>query len=156
MLVARQAFGSGAAMGHNYEAQRRETFATFKGAKGLPEMSAVDFLFFVEELDADWAAFEKALRARGFATRRLGDRETVVATSAPIPVTPEAVWERERVATEIALAHDFYPDGWELADPAPPKRPVRGPKPAGAAPRPAPKPGPKPAPGPKRGAKPSP
>ena len=76
MLVAREAFGSGAAMGHNYEAQRRETFATFKGAKGLPEMSAVDFLFFVEELDADWAAFEKALRARGFATRRLGDRET--------------------------------------------------------------------------------
>lgn len=143
-------------MGHNYEAQRRETFATFKGAKGLPEMSAVDFLFFVEELDADWAAFEKALRARGFATRRKGDRETVVATSAPIPVTPEAVWERERVATEIALAHDFYPDGWELADPAPPKRPVRGPKLAGAAPRPTPKPGPKPAPGPKRGAKPSP
>lgn len=153
-------------MGHNYEAQRRETFATFKGAKGLPEISAVDFLFFVEELDADWAAFEKALRARGFATRRKGDRETVVATSAPIPVTPEAVWERERVATEIALAHDFYPDGWELADPAPPKRPVRGPKPTGAGPKPepkpgprpaaGPKPGPKPAPGPKRGAKPSP
>lgn len=137
-------------MGHNYEAQRRETFATFKGARGLPELSAVDFLFFVEEVDADWDAFERALRARGFHTRRLGDRETVVATSAPIPVTPEAVWERERTSTEIALAHDFYPDGWELADPAPPKRPARGPRPAGAAPKPAPKPGPK------RGAKPSP
>ena len=116
-------------------------------------MSAVDFQFFVEELDADWAAFEKALRAKGFHTRRLGDRETVIATSAPIPVTPEAVWERERVATEIALAHDFYPDGWELADPAPPppKRP-RTPKPEGRAPaaprgpRPAPKRGPKPSP----------
>lgn len=150
-------------MAHNYEAQRRETFATFKGAKGLPETSAVDFLFFVEELDADWAAFEKALRARGFWTRRLGDRETVVATSAPIPVTPEAVWERERVATEIALAHDFYPDGWELADPAPPpKRPARGPKPVGGgaaqAPKPAPKPRARPA-GPndvRRGPKPSP
>lgn len=146
-------------MAHNYEAQRRETFATFKGAKGLPEMSAVDFLFFVEELDADWAAFEKALRARGFSTRRLGDRESVVATSAAIPVTPEAVWDRERVATEIALAHDFYPDGWELADPAPPppKRPARAPKPAAAASGPRPRTGPKPGGSPvRRGPKPSP
>jgi len=146
-------------MGHNYEAQRRETFATFKGAKGLPAMSAVDFQFFVEELDADWAGFEKALRAKGFHTRRLGDRETVIATSAPIPVTPEAVWERERVATEIALAHDFYPDGWELADPAPPppKRP-RTPKPEGGAPVAprAPRAGPRPGQAPKRGPKPSP
>ena len=28
--------------------------------------------------------------------------------------TPEAIWAEERLATEIALKHDFYPDGWDL------------------------------------------
>lgn len=111
-------------MSHNYEAQRRETFATFKGAKGLPQQAVIDFLFFVEETDADWGAFEAALRGRGFRTRRLEDRETVVASFGPMPLTPEAVWDKERLSTEIALAYDFYPDGWELAekDPAGDKR----------------------------------
>jgi hypothetical protein len=31
-----------------------------------------------------------------------------------MPVTPEAIWAEERLATEIALKHDFYPDGWDL------------------------------------------
>ncbi|MEZ5754011.1 MAG: hypothetical protein R3D90_04290 [Paracoccaceae bacterium] len=103
-------------MSHNFEAQRRETFATFKGAKGLPAQARVEFLFFIEELDADWGALEKALKAKGFRTRRLEDGETLAAVSGMIPLTPEAVWDRERVATEIALKHDFYPDGWELAE----------------------------------------
>lgn len=103
-------------MSHNYEAQRRETFATFKNVRGLPERATVEFHFFVEETDADWSAFEASLKRKGFRTRRLGDRETVVAAIGPIPVTPEAIWDKERVATEIALAHDFYPDGWELGD----------------------------------------
>ncbi|MBD1204496.1 MAG: hypothetical protein H9533_10200 [Rhodobacteraceae bacterium] len=103
-------------MSHNFEAQRRETFATFKGVKGLPAQSVVDFIFFIEETDANWGAFEKALKARGFKTRRVGDGETVIASFGPIPVTPEAIWDKERLATEIALAHDFYPDGWELAE----------------------------------------
>ena len=53
-------------MSHNYEAQRRETFATFKGARGLPERAVVEFIFFVEETDADWAAFEAGLKRKGF------------------------------------------------------------------------------------------
>jgi hypothetical protein len=56
------------------------------------------------------------LKVRGFKPRRVGDNETVIASFGPIPVTPEAIWDKERVATEIALAHDFYPDGWELAE----------------------------------------
>ncbi len=103
-------------MSHNFEAQRRETFATFKGAPKLPPESVVEFIFFVEETDADWGAFEKALKSRGFKTRRVGDGETVIASFGPIPVTPEAVWDKERLATEIAIAHVFYPDGWELAE----------------------------------------
>jgi hypothetical protein len=102
-------------MTHDYDGQRQETFDTFAEAgPGLPRSAVVDFIFFVEETDADWAAFEKALRAKGFVTRRLDDDETLVASYGPMPVTPEAIWAQERLATEIALKHDFYPDGWDL------------------------------------------
>ena len=104
-------------MAHNYAAQRRETFETFqsipKGQK-LPEVAVVDFLFFVEETDANWGAFEKALRAKGFKTRRAS--ENLIASYGPMPVTAEAIWEREKLATELAIAFDFYPDGWDLGE----------------------------------------
>ena len=104
-------------MAHNFETQRRETWASFKDTQGvkLPKEAVVEFAFFVEELDADWGAFEKALRKEGFKVRRLEDGETLVASCGPIPVTPEAIWLREREATSIALKFDFYPDGWEIA-----------------------------------------
>ena len=106
-------------MSHNYETQRRETYATFKEAgRGvkLPKTAVVEFLFFIEELDANWGSLEKALRAEGFTTKRKGDNETLIASIGPIPVTPEEIWQHERIATTIALNHDFYPDGWELAE----------------------------------------
>ena len=105
-------------MSHNYETQRRETYASFKdaGSIKLPKVAVVEFAFFVEELDADWGAFEKALRKEGFKVRRLADGETLVASYGPIPVTPEAIWLQERAATTLALKFEFYPDGWELAE----------------------------------------
>ena len=106
-------------MSHNFETQRRDTYATFKQAGKsvkLPKTAVVEFSFFIEELDANWGALEKALQAVGYTTRRLTDGETLVASFGPIPVTPEAIWLAEREATSIALAHDFYPDGWELAE----------------------------------------
>ena len=105
-------------MAHNFETQRKETWASFKDTQGvkLPKEAVVEFAFFVEENDADWGAFEKALRKEGFRTRRLQDGETLVASCGPIPVTPEAIWLREREATSIALKFDFYPDGWEVAE----------------------------------------
>jgi hypothetical protein len=105
-------------MAHNYETQRRETYATFKAAGKavkLPKAAVVDFLFFVEELDASWPALEKALQREGFRTRRHRDGITLIASFGPMPVTPEDIWQQERTATTIALKHDFYPDGWELA-----------------------------------------
>lgn len=102
-------------MRHNYEAQRRDTFASFKGVKNLPATAVVEFVFFLEETDADWAGFERALKAKGFRTGREDDI-TLVASYGPMPVTPEAIWEKERLATEIALGFDFYPDGWDLAE----------------------------------------
>ncbi len=105
-------------MPHDYAAQRRETFQTFRQSKGvsLPKTAVVDYAFFIEELDASWPALERALRLAGFRTRRLKDGDTLIASIGPIPITPEAIWEYERIATEIALKHDFYPDGWELAE----------------------------------------
>ncbi len=106
-------------MSHNYETQRRETYATFKAAGTsvkLPKTAVVDFMFFIEELDANWASLEKTLRAEGFTTKRMKDDVTLIASIGPIPVTPEDIWQHERIATTIALKHDFYPDGWELAD----------------------------------------
>jgi hypothetical protein len=105
-------------MPHDYAAQRRDTFQTFRQAKGvsLPKIAVVEFAFFIEELDASWPALERALRLAGFGTRRLKDGETLIASFGPMPVTAEAIWEREHAATEIALKHDFYPDGWELAE----------------------------------------
>jgi len=105
-------------MSHNYESQRKDTYATFKESQGvkLPKEAVVDFIFFIEELDANWGALERALKAEGFRTRRLEDGETLIASYGPMPVTPEAIWLQERTATTIALKHDFYPDGWELAE----------------------------------------
>jgi hypothetical protein len=31
-------------------------------------------------------------------------------------IEAETVWHWERIATEIVLPFEFYPDGWELAD----------------------------------------
>lgn len=107
-------------MTHNYDAQKRETFETFEQAAAnrikLPAMSVVEFIFIIEEMDANWGAFEKALRAKGFRTRREPDGETMIVIRGPMPVTPDAIWTQEQLATEIALAHDFYPDGWDLGE----------------------------------------
>ena len=103
---------------HNFEAQRRETFDTFSQSKGvkLPKTAVVEYLFFIEELDASWPALERAMRGEGFRTRRASDGVTLIAAIGPIDVTAEATWHHERIATSIALQHDFYPDGWELAE----------------------------------------
>ena len=104
-------------MDHNFEAQRRETFDTFRQSKGisLPKTAVVEYAFFIEELDASWPALERALRMEGFQTRR-ADKDTLVASVGPLAVTAEEIWKFERISTSIALKHDFYPDGWELAE----------------------------------------
>jgi len=102
-------------MAHDFDAQRRETFDTFRElprGETLPARAEVDFLFFPEEEPADYAALGKALKAMGFHISR--DDDLLVATKGPMPVTPEAIWAEERDATEIALKHAFYPDGWDL------------------------------------------
>ena len=34
----------------------------------------------------------------------------------PITIDAETVWHWEKIATDIVLPFEFYPDGWELAD----------------------------------------
>ncbi|MFZ1469646.1 MAG: ribonuclease E inhibitor RraB [Paracoccaceae bacterium] len=105
-------------MSHDYAAQRRDTFDTFRQSKGfkIPQLSVIEYAFFVEETDADWAGFERALKAKGYTPKRLKDGETLIASYGPVAVTAEEVWAWEEKATAIALAFDFYPDGWELAE----------------------------------------
>ena len=105
-------------MDHNFEAQRRDTFDTFRQSKGtsLPKTAVVEYAFFIEENDASWPALERAMRMEGFQTRRLKDNITLIAFIGPIAVTAEEIWKYERIATSVALKHDFYPDGWELAE----------------------------------------
>lgn len=104
-------------MTHDYARQRRETFDTFKESKGvkLPAKAVVDFAFYLEEEDANWAGFEKALAAKGFRTARLEEDDSIlIASIGPIAITAEEIWRYEEMATGIALTFDFYPDGWEL------------------------------------------
>ena len=104
-------------MSHDYDAQRAETFETFESfgkEPGLPSTAVVDFQFYPEEIDADWDGVEAALRAKGFTTRRDIEDETVEASIGPIAVNAETIWRYERIATEVALTFDFYPDGWGM------------------------------------------
>ncbi len=106
-------------MSHDYAAQRAETFETFVELRqqgGLPERAVVHFLFYAEDTEPDWAAVEKALTARGFVVERDEEEGMIDAAFGPMDVTPEAIWDQERIATEIALASDFYPDGWDMLE----------------------------------------
>ncbi|MDZ4094106.1 MAG: hypothetical protein U1D35_04250 [Paracoccaceae bacterium] len=105
-------------MSHDYEAQRAETFESFAALgnrAALPNHAVVDFQFYPDDKDANWAACENALRAKGFRTKRFEDEDTLEASFGPIEVMPESIWHYERQATEIAIAYGFDPDGWVLA-----------------------------------------
>lgn len=102
---------------HDYREQRADTFESFatvgRGVK-LPKRAVVVYEFVAEEVDTKWAAVEAALRAKGFRTSHKGD--ILQAVIGPIAIEAESVWEWERLATEIVLPFEFYPDGWELGD----------------------------------------
>ena len=106
-------------MRHDYEDQKRETFETFaelaKSGEPMPKLSVVEVYLLAEGASAKWGPCEKALQAKGFATERDGDGETlIVATKREVAISADAVWEVERQVTEIALPFDFVPDGWEF------------------------------------------
>ena len=106
-------------MSHDFEAQKRETFDSFaemkKGGATLPQMSVVEFYLLAESDEANWKVCEKALQAKGFATERDQEGDTlIVTTKAALRITPEAIWEEERKVSEIGVAYDFLPDGWEF------------------------------------------
>lgn len=106
-------------MSHDFDAQRRETFDSFdemkKGGATLPQMSVVEFYLLAESAEANWAVCEKALQAKGFATERDREGETlIVTTKTALRITPEVIWEEERKVSEIGVAYDFLPDGWEF------------------------------------------
>ncbi|QYK40541.1 MAG: hypothetical protein KF887_14080 [Paracoccaceae bacterium] len=105
--------------GHDWDGQRAETFETFAELgemSDLPTRAVVHFLFIAENVEPDWAGFEAALRAKGFAPEWDEDEGMVDAAFGPMPVTAEAIWAKEREATEIALRFEFWPDGWDMLE----------------------------------------
>ena len=105
-------------MAHDWQTQKAETFATFKqGSRGvkLPKEAVVVFFFLAEEVKPNWAAAEKALRARGFVTRHDAD-QSEARTPPANPSTAEAIWDWEKAGTEEVIEFDFWPDGWEIED----------------------------------------
>ena len=106
-------------MSHDYKAQQAETFETFEEIgkiDSLPKRAVVNFLFLAEEVEAPFAAAEKALKAAGFVTRQDDDGETLEARTAEMEISAAAIWAEEKRATEIALKFGFDPDGWELVE----------------------------------------
>lgn len=100
---------------HDYADQRGDTFKTFekvgRGVK-LPKTAVVAYEFIAEEVETRWADVHAALRAKGFKTAHSGD--VLTAKIGPITIDAETVWHWERIATEVVLPFEFYPDGWEL------------------------------------------
>jgi hypothetical protein len=106
-------------MSHDYKAQEAETFETFVEIgkiDDLPKRAVVNFLFLADELDAPFAAAEKALKAAGFTPRQDEDGETLEARTEVMEISAAAIWAQEKRATEIALKFGFDPDGWELVE----------------------------------------
>lgn len=106
-------------MTHDYNAQRAETFETFVEIgkiEDLPKRAVVNFLFLADDLDAPFAACEKALKSLGFTTRLDEDGETLEARIGPVDISAETIWGHEKRATEIAVKFGFEPDGWELVE----------------------------------------
>lgn len=106
-------------MTHDYKAQQAETFDTFVEIgkiDSLPKRAVVNFLFLADEVDAPFAAAEKALKAAGFVTRQDDDGETLEARTAEMEISAAAIWAEEKRATEIVLKFGFDPDGWELVE----------------------------------------
>ncbi|MFN4159909.1 MAG: hypothetical protein ACK4GO_16115 [Gemmobacter sp.] len=107
------------AKGHDWDAQRRETFDTFEELRAepdLPKRAVVHFLFYAEEMEPDWAGCEAALAVLGFTCTRDEEEGMLDAAIGPIDVTPDSIWASERKATEVALAFDFWPDGWDMLE----------------------------------------
>ncbi|MBN2631516.1 MAG: ribonuclease E inhibitor RraB [Rhodobacteraceae bacterium] len=106
-------------MSHDFDAQKRETFDSFdemkKGGMTLPQTSIVEFYLLADSDEANWSACEKALQAKGFSTQRDHDEDTlIVTTKTALRITAEVIWEAERKVSEIGVAYDFLPDGWEF------------------------------------------
>ncbi len=102
---------------HDYRSQRAdtyETFATVSRGVRLPKTATVVYEFVAEEVDTKWNAVEKALREKGFKASHKGD--LLLAEIGPISIDAETVWHWERIATDVVLGFDFYPDGWELGE----------------------------------------
>ena len=106
-------------MSHDYAAQRAETLATYRelaAEADLPDEADVDYFFLPEGEEADWRALADALSREGYDCEWIdaeeADEPCLIATLTGQAISAEGIWFGEEVATRLALAHGFRPDGW--------------------------------------------
>ncbi len=105
-------------MSHDFIAQKAETYAVFadiQAQSDLPDFTDIDYMFAAGPT-ANWDAFEAALDVAGFDCERENDKGTpyLVAILADQPISALSIWMGEEMASKIAFAHGFTPDGWGL------------------------------------------
>jgi hypothetical protein len=103
---------------HDFAAQRRDTFEVFAGMARenvLPDEADIDYQF-VPSDQADWDGFETALVSAEFGCTRIDaspeNHAYLQATLHDQPLSALTIWMGEEMATKLALAHGFLPDGW--------------------------------------------
>ena len=109
-------------MAHDFDAQRKDTFATFaelSSDHGLPDEADIDYFLVPGSDNADWRPLADALSNAGYACEWIeaaapDEAAYLVATLAETAVTAMSIWIGEEVATKEGLAHGFTPDGWGL------------------------------------------
>ena len=109
-------------MDHDFDAQKADTFATFKelaAENTLPDEADLDFFFVAGSAEADWRPLAQELEQADFLCDwvdddEAGDTPYLIATLPDQPVSAQAIWVAEELATQIALRHGFVPEGWGM------------------------------------------
>ena len=104
-------------MPHDYATQKAETFATYASLDDkntLPDEADVDYFFVPRDAAADWRPLADALSREGYDCEWIEDGEApyLMATLPDQALSAEGIWLGEEVATRLAVAHGFSPDGW--------------------------------------------
>ena len=109
-------------MDHDFATQKAETFSVYADLQAghvLPDEADIDYFFVPLDAAADWRPLAEALGREDFECEffpRSDDMPEpyLMATLRDQIVSASGIWIGEEIATRIALAHGFRPDGWGL------------------------------------------
>ncbi|EBA18532.1 hypothetical protein RSK20926_12454 [Roseobacter sp. SK209-2-6] len=103
-------------MDHDFNAQRRETENTLVDLAErncpLPAIADFDFYFVSNGSGARPEPAVSDLKRQGYAAVYSEEYNEIQVVVYALSVLPEAIWQREKLLTEICLRQGFTPDGW--------------------------------------------